>query len=350
MSVHFLKAMLSCACLAMIGSSDAVCVHGHACVAVRQGPAQFVPIAKYQESVRIRSLWEESLALERRLQRVQEEGDVEEFGRCAQEWLDFWERYRVEGVMAEFERRLEWSEVSGKQEGWEKDIYDAIRGRVGEMERCWLVYRDAELALFRLFLGPDSPENRARVVARQGMLTMQFTKCWYQMARHSAWCVGDLSELPDYWDEEGDPLMLRVKGVMDGGRLPEKRMASALVPEFWRVKMDFYARMFEEARQFPVFDVVEGVHLSKEDAVRMNQLFAVSQRAWEDYLLAVQEAVEPIGYFSGSATGMVVDDVTSWMIQQRARTILLYLDAVEEEEVGDADFLSDGWGEVAPVE
>ena len=349
MSVRFLKAMLSCVCLALIGSSAAVCVHGDARVAVRQGQAEFVPVAKFQESERDRSLWEEMLAMERRLQRFREEGDVEEFGRCAEEWLEFWERCRVEGVMAEFERKLEWSEASGGKEGWERDVYAAMRGRVGEVERCWLVYRDAELAMFRFFLGPDSPESRARTVARKGMLTMQFAKCWYQLARHSAWCVGELPVLPDYWEEE-DPLMRRMKVVKDGGRLPEQRVASALVPEFWRVKMDYYVRMVEEAQQFRVFDVVEGRQFSKEDAVRLNQLFAVSQRAWEDYLLAVQEAVEPIGYFSGSATGMAVDAVTSWMIQQRARTILLYLGAVEEEEAGDADFLSGGWGEVVPVE
>lgn len=350
MSVRFLKAMLSCVCLALIGSSAAVCVHGDARVAVRQGQAEFVSVAKFQERERDRSLWEEMLAMERRLQRFREEGDVEEFGRCAEEWLEFWERCRVEGVMAEFERKLEWSEASGGKEGWERDVYAAMRGRVGEVERCWLVYRDAELAMFRFFLGPDSPESRARTVARKGMLTMQFAKCWYQLARHSAWCAGELPVLPDYWEEEVDPLMRRMKVVKDGGRLSEQRVASALVPEFWRVKMDFYVRMVEEAQQFRVFDVVEGRQFSKEEAVRLNQLFAVSQRAWEDYLLAVQVAVEPIGYFSGSATGMAVDAVTSWMIQQRARTILLYLGVVEEEEAGDADFLSGGWGEVVPVE
>lgn len=83
MSVRFLKAMLSCVCLALIGSSAAVCVHGDARVAVRQGQAEFVPVAKFQERERDRSLWEEMLAMERRLQRFREEGDVEECGGVA---------------------------------------------------------------------------------------------------------------------------------------------------------------------------------------------------------------------------------------------------------------------------
>ncbi len=353
MSVLFLKAMLSFACMVMTGSSDAMCVHGDARVAVRQGQEEFVPVAKFQERERDRSLWEEMLAMERRLQRAREEGDADGFGRCAEEWLEFWEKYRVEGVMEEFERKLEWSEASGSKEEWERHVYAAMRGRVGEVERCWLVYRDAETDLFRFFLGADSPENRARTVARKGMLTMQFAKCWYQMARHSLWCSGELPVLDDYWAEADDPLLGGARDVQADGRLPEQRMASAFVPAYWRMKMNWFVRLFGESRRFPLFDVFAlggEVSFSVEKVARIKYLFAISQKAWEAYLRAVQDAVEPSGYFSGTATGMEIDAVTSWMVQQRIRTILLYFEAVEEEGAGDVDFLSGGWGDFVPVE
>lgn len=120
--------------------------------------------------------------------------------------------------------------------------------------------------------------------------------------------------------------------------------------------MDFYVRMFGDAPKYPVRDVFGLGSLgsdgrrSEEDRGRMTRLFDAAQKAWEEYLASVREAVEPTGYFSGSHTGAMQNAVESWLLQQRAYTILLYFEAVEEEGAGDVDFLSGGWGDVVPVE
>lgn len=199
MNFSFLKAGLPCVVFIITGSAAAVCGYGRIHFAMQPESVQAVASETCGEEGWHRMMGKEMRALDRRRKKAQEGDDPAEFRRCSDEWLAFWDRYRVDGVVEEFDRKVALQAARDGQEGWEKDVYGAVQWKTGEMMRCWEVYRDAELELYRCYLGSDTQENQARMVARRGMLTMQFVKCWYQVARYSLWCVGDFPKLPDYW-------------------------------------------------------------------------------------------------------------------------------------------------------